>query len=524
MDQKDSNTHMKKLASAAELRGKKSGAVDGKGGKKKMWISLISMVVVLAVAIGVYFLSGIIKPEEEEAPAATSAPSTTVKVVDKEKQDVDRVTVKANGQKAFTIVNEVTEIGEGENITYAYNYVVDGKPEFQLNQSKAGTIIGYAANMTATQQIAEGVSDFSDYGLDKPSMTVTMKYKNGTQTVWNFGNKAPTSSGYYACEKGSNTVFLIYSSAYSSLAVELNDLYTLPTLPTISDTASISDLLIEQAGKDTVELRYRTEEETSASISTLVLVQPVFYDAHSDRSEEIMQASIDFAISGYAGEIDELPDCGLTEPRAHVCVTGSDGVVLDYRVGNYCGSDQVYVQVDDTNAVYLADASLFSFLDNVSVSYLVDQFANLVNIQKVDAMTIQANGEQFDITITREPILDEDGVQKTNASGKLLTDDTYTFNGEITEETRFKKLYQVIIGTLVSKVSDDWDIDGEVVVSVDYQLNAAPYAFRVEYIEYDDEYYAVRRDGQTLFLIKREKIDNVVTKLGEYRDGTFVVE
>lgn len=237
-----------------------------------------------------------------------------------------------------------------------------------------------------------------------------------------------------------------------------------------------------------------------------------------------MLASISFGINSYAGEIDELPDCGLTEPRAHVRVTGNDGSVLDYRVGNYYGADQVYVQVDDTNAVYLANASAVSFLDNVNVPYLVDQFANLVNIQKVDAMTIKAGDEQFDVTITREPILDENGVQETNAAGRPQTDDTYTFNGEITEETRFKKLYQVIIGTLVSKVSDDFNIEGEVVVSVNYKLNEAPHDFTVEYLQYDDEYYAVRRDGQTLFLIKCDKVDNMVTKLGEYRDGTFVVE
>ena len=62
MEQKDSNlnptqetSRVKKLASAAELRGSKSGKEgDGKGGKGKMWISLIVMVVVLALAVGVY--------------------------------------------------------------------------------------------------------------------------------------------------------------------------------------------------------------------------------------------------------------------------------------------------------------------------------------------------------------------------------------------------------------------------------------------------------------------------------------
>ena len=82
MDQKDSTTQTRKLASATELRGKKSGMSGGKKGGKKMWISLISMVVVLGLAVGVYFLSGVIKPEEEILPEATKGPSEMVKVGD----------------------------------------------------------------------------------------------------------------------------------------------------------------------------------------------------------------------------------------------------------------------------------------------------------------------------------------------------------------------------------------------------------------------------------------------------------
>ena len=184
----------------------------------------------------------------------------------------------------------------------------------------------------------------------------------------------------------------------------------------------------------------------------------------------------------------------------------------------------MYVQVDDSETVYLADASTLTFLDNVNISYLVDQFANLVNIQKVDSLTVTAGDASYEMAIEREPVLDENGVQKIGKNGQPESIDTYFFDGEETDETKFKKLYQVIIGTMVSKVHDDHDYTGEVAARVTYKLSCEPYEFVIEYYEYDDSYYAVRRNDLTLFLIKKDRIDNLAAQMEAFRNGTFVAK
>ncbi len=523
MDQKDSSTHMKKLASASELRGKKSGMTGGKKGGKKMWISLVSMVVVLGLAVGAFYLSGVIKPEDA-TPEATPLPSNTVKVIDYPRAEVASVKVAAKGQEPYTVLSEAKTTGEGDDARTEYLYTIDGQPEFKLNQTTAGSIIGYAANLTATQQVAENVTDFAPYGLDDPALTVTMNYRDGTSHTWLFGNQIPTSTSYYFCEQGSRTVFSAYASAYTTLASSLNSLYTVAMPVTISDASLIRDILIEQKGKETIEMKYLEEGETSISITTLRLVQPILYDANSERASEVLTAAQALTIESYAGELSQLPEAGLEDPRAHVRFSDAEGNTVDFRIGNYCGTDKVYVQVDDTDAVYLTSASSLAFLDNANVGYLVDQFANLVNIQKVDAISIQAGNTSYDVTITREPVLDANGNPEVGTNGKNKTNDTYTFNGEVTEEDLFKKLYQIIIGTMNSKISDDRAIEGKVVASVHYTLNEAPGEFTVEYLEYDEDYYAVRRDNLTLFLIKHDRIDQLLEKLAQYADGTFVAE
>lgn len=524
MDQKDTGTTSRKLASASELRGNKSGkAGSGKGGKK-MWISLVSLVVVLALAVGAVFLSDMIKPEEEITPEATLPPTNTVKVVDREKKDVQSVTVAVAGETPYTIISNATPSGTGEDVSYTYSYEVEGRPTFVLDQSLAGNIISFAANMTATDLITENETEFAAYGLDNPSVIATMNYRDGTKAVWHFGKKVPTGTGYYIREAGKNAVFVIYSSAYNALNTKLNDLYVLSMPVSFTENTVIRNLLIEQKGKDTIEMRYREDNEDTFSINALKLVQPIEYDAHGDRANEILTACTALTITGYAGEKSELPDSGLEDPRAKIYATDEEGNQLIYTVGNHCEGSKVYVQVDDSETVYLADASTLTFLDHVNVNYLVDQFANLVNIAKVDSLTITAGSESYEMSITRVPELDEAGNQVIGNNNLPKTIDTYFFDGEETDVTSFKKLYQVIIGTMVSKVNDDHDYIGESAVTVTYTLNEAPHEFVVEYFEYDDEYYAVRRNDMTLFLIKHDRIDNLVAQMEAYRNGTFVAE
>lgn len=524
MDQKDKGTASRKLASASELRGNKSGKEgSGKGGKK-MLLSLISLVVVLGLAVGAVFLSDMIKPEEEPVVEATVKPSTTVKVVDREKKDVASVTIQKAGEEAYTVISNAEASGTGEDVTYTYTYEIEGRPEFVLDQSLAGSIIGYAANMTATDLITENETEFAAYGLKDPALTVTMNYRDGTKAVWQFGNKVTGSSGYYIREEGKSAVFVIYSSAFTALDMKLNDLYVVSMPVTFEDYSLIQHLLVEQKGKDTIEMSYRSADEETFSISTLQLLQPIKYDAHGDRAAEILEACAALTITGYAGEKSELPDAGLDEPRAKIYASDADGNQLTFIVGNYRDASKVYVQIDESEAVYLADASLLTFLDNVKVAYLVDQFANLVNIQKVEALTVTAGSESYEMSIQREPALDENGNQETNSSGQLKTNDTYFFDGVETDESAFKKLYQVIIGTQVSKINEDHAYVGECAVRVTYTLNMAPYEFVVEYYEYDDQYYAVHRNDLTLFLIKRDRIDNLITQMEAFRNGTFVAE
>ncbi len=484
----------KSLASAAELRGKKAGNSEKKSGGKKMWVSLISLLLVLGIAVGVYFLAGIVKPQEEEidAPAETLPPSQTVKIVSRDRAEVQKVTVQPADGVAYTVVQHA------DAETGSYTYSMEGLPDFNLNQSESSKLVGYAANLTALRQIEENVTDFAAYGLDEPQATITMHYTDGSKAVWLMGDNAPTSTAHYMCRQDTRTVFLVYKTACDVFGKHINDMYVLKMPVLFDDTTIVEKLLIEQKGKPTIELVQLDSMDSTFSMSSIKLVQPIEYDAQSERAALFMDESTYVHIAGYAGEKSNLSEAGLDDPRARIRITDTKGNVLNYIVGNYANETQVYVQVDDTDTVYLADTARLKFLDNANVGYLVDQFTNLVNIEMIDAVTVSA-GEQSD-TIS---------IKRNEGTA------TYFFDGVETSEKEFKDVYMEIIGLMINKLSDDYYLEGDVVAKITYTLNVEPYEFTVEYLTYDKDYYAVRRNGVTLFLIKQDRVQSMIDRVAQ---------
>lgn len=533
MENNDNKKRLSGLQSAQELRGKKSGSGSGKGGKRKLWLSVILLAVLLAAAFGVYYLSGTIKPEQT-APEATEAPDTTVKVVAREMADVDRITVNQRGEEPYTLIytKERTEeelaaliaqnTPEGEEPVAAESVgtaILEGRSAYPMNDTTISSMMSYAANMTASSLVEANAADLSKYGLTDPEIKVTMYYRDGTSVTWCFGDKVPASSGYYLVLEGSKDVYHIYSRPRELFSNSRLDLHVVRFAVPFSENTEIQNFKVTPAEGDTVEVRYLTEGESTVSISSLVMVEPFRYDVNSDRATEIMNGILALSIKSYAGELSELPDCGLENPRYVLYATDNDEKSLTFKVGAYCGNDKVYVQVDDTQSVYLADASTLTFLDNVKPGYLVDQFSNLVYIIRVDSLDVTTKDASYTMGIHREPVLDAEGNQTTASNGQLETVDTYSFDGQEIAEDDFKSLYQAIIGMQVSKLHEDYYYDGEVALSVHYTLNTDPGEFTVEYLEYDSDYYAVRRNGVSLFLIKRNKVDGMLSTLKTFADA-----
>jgi len=500
----------KKLASAEELKGKQK---DGRrnGEKKSFLPKAILVLAALALAAGIFIFSGQVQPATEETPAptATAAADERVRLIERSRAEVAEVTV-AHGDRQYTIVSGDAGTEGGEST----RHTLKERPAFDLDQEKAAAILGCAANLTATRQVAENAEDLAAWGLETPLARVTMRYRDGSETVWRIGDRAPTSTASYFMREDTKAVYLLYASAVDTLSAERNDLHTL-SMPGTVASGRIRTLLIEGEGRSPVEVGYSEEgaEDKAYSISALRIRQPFYHTANAERTLELFEKAAGVTITSFAGELDELRDTGLEEGKSRFRMTvtqtkdGDDSAGTEtfvFRVGNRTEDGAwTYLMVDETDSVYLTAASSVSFLEEATPAYLVDQFANLIYISAVRGLEITAGEESWHLEIEHP----EEG------------NDVYRFGGqEVTDLSAFRKLYQQIVGMTSSKLSEDYEYDGEAVLSVRYDLNVDPGELLVEYLFYNEDYCAVRREGLTLFLIKREQVEALRSALQDFAE------
>ena len=504
----------KKLASAEQLKGtKNSGKQSGKAGAHRRPLLAAAVLAALALAIGIYFISGRTQPQPQPAEESTTASRQPemVKLISRSREEVAEVTITAAGQSS-TVVNGKTQASGPDG-----RHTLKEQPDFDLDQNKAEAIVGYAASLTANRLVTDQAEDPAAYGLAEPKAIVTMRYTDGTETAWCVGDQAPTSTASYFMPQGTQTVYLLYASAAESLSTGRSALHTL-AMPGTLDSSLIRSLQLEAEGRDTLEVGYSEEGEADKgySISALRLRQPFYHTANAERTQQLFEDVAALTLSAYAGELGELADTGLAEGEGGWRLTvrqarskenlsdHSNQETFVFRIGNRTADgQQAYLMTDDTQAVYLTPASAVGFLENATPAYLVDSFANLIYIQAVNRITIEAGGEHWQLDIEHP--------EEKNAG------DVYRFNGqEVRNASAFRKLYQQIVGMTTSKISPDYFLQGETVLSVHYQLDVEPGELLVEYLDYDADYYAVRRDGLTLFLIKRQQVETLREALAEF--------
>lgn len=538
---------------AGDVR-KRRGEENKTGGKR--WRTLIALVVLCGFAVGGYFASKEWKPAPVENPSTTPVPgSESFLLVDKERADLKSITVKSDTQD-YIIDYDGT------------NFSVRGLPGFNLDQTKAGNLATSCTYLYA-YNIEESSSDLAAYGLASPRATVTAEYTDGTSTTFLLGDPAPSGSRSYLKTADKTNIYTVYSSTGDRFTATLGSLHLIPSW-TIAQEDITRVNLIRPDGT-TVE----TEQFTAAlGISTVRLSQPFIYEADSEDIAALYSSITELKATSFEADpvAGTLSLYGLDKPRytlniygkadepvqeptpvptlagsildmsatpaptvepTSVPLPGGAGVrqgekrLLSLEIGNDKNDTQTYVRID-SRSVYLMDKTSLDFLKAATAAELVDRFANIINIMKIDGFKIKGMGIDESFAIERVPSLDENGTQKLDGAGKPATNDNFTINTQPADDTTFRKLYQIIIGTRVDGLIPEGktpaaNISPELTVA--YTLNVPNdlglMKETVEYLPYDSDNYAVRRNGVTMFYILKSRVHMIIDSINDYHAGTF---
>ncbi|MGA2116528.1 MAG: DUF4340 domain-containing protein [Bryobacteraceae bacterium] len=170
---------------------------------------LLVAVVLLAVLGGAVWYSNKKQAAKEKAPAADASPKI-VSIPDDQVQDI---LIQRPG-------GETVELQRKTQSTYV---LTQPKP-LPADVDAASSLITTVASISADKTIEDKATDFSPYGLAKPSLEVHITRKDGKAFDLQLGDDTPNNSGTYARLAGDPHVYTVASFVKTSLDKKADDL------------------------------------------------------------------------------------------------------------------------------------------------------------------------------------------------------------------------------------------------------------------------------------------------------------
>ncbi|PWT28409.1 DUF4340 domain-containing protein [Butyrivibrio fibrisolvens] len=115
----------------------------------------------------------------------------------------------------------------------------------EVDQDSVASLISKVATVTSNKEIA-GVTDFAQYGLDHPSLSIEITLNDGIKTTIYVGDYNSVSSLYYARIGDSANVYMITATLSTSFGVEGSSFEKVDSsASTVETSAGITDVDID---------------------------------------------------------------------------------------------------------------------------------------------------------------------------------------------------------------------------------------------------------------------------------------
>ncbi|MBQ4074512.1 MAG: DUF4340 domain-containing protein [Clostridia bacterium] len=460
------------MDSAESLTGSRSK------GKSRLPVFLVLGIAAVVCIGGLLMMLGGKQPAQDD-----SAPS--LELVQLAAADVRSIEIAVR-QNRYTLL---CDGGDG--------YQIQGKEEFAVDGSLARRIIAQSVNLKAQSIIQEKAADLKEYGLASPQGKITIQTADGKKVTIFIGDQSPVSS-YYACMDGQKTVYALAPTVAQALMQPLENLHAVET-PTIAEPYAPAYLRItwpeenQKRGMQTLEIQKQPRKDIGIGASNYLMTQPITYDVDVAALAALVENIAGIKAEHYAGDRMLESDFGMGK-AIEIVLRDTAGTEVSMAIGEKTG-DQQYLRFNQESAVYTIAAEKLSFLNDITLAGCMDRFVHLVSIDKAEEITVSAKGRTDIIRLLRQQ------------------DQTvYTVNDHKVDESAFKGFYQELCVLMANGVVMDAENLGDPEIVIHFDL-AGDAALHAEFISFDRESYAVRRDGDTHVYVQKNKLDQLLEKM-----------
>lgn len=500
---------------------------------KKKNTALIAGIIILALLLVFYLVLHNSSKEDSQDTEKTSetAFETTV-------EDISEAVFKSGeNEYKFTKSDDI----------WKYN----GEENFPLDQSAFEEIISKFEKIAA-DRVLEKPDNISEYGLDNPTVTVSLKDKDGKEQTLQFGDtNSVTSSSYMTLNKDNEKVYMVSSTIVTSLQFDINDLAEKETFPSITD---ITGVIMERNGQT-----FSVFKDSSSSTGwTVTGWDGTKKDAGSSQVSEFTNPITSLSWSSFISQnTEDLSQYGLDNPTIitinyQVTETKStdetkddsadtaDGsnttdnkskdaeaesdttedteekVTVDKQevllIGNKTEDNSYYAKLQSQSGVYTLSSSTVDNLLNAEVNQFLSTYVSDYIFADLDKVTIEKDGNTYDFTKKTEEKQVESDSDKENTEDtdteeeETTTVTTYYMNGKEIELSDFSEFYSLISGMECQERLDtvpDMENSPEMTVHF-YKENGVDVT--TEYYAYDSSFYLVKDSKGNASLVNKMKV------------------
>ncbi len=294
--------------------------------------NLLVAAVILAALSGTVWWA---KRHPQAAAPATPA-ATTPKVADIPAANVQEIDLDKKGGAALML--------QRQNGKWA----ITSPEALPADQDAVNGITSSLNPLTADNVVEDKAADLSKYGLNVPSLTVTVHEKNGKSDIIYFGDDVPAGSLVYARSGSDPKVYALSSSTKTSLDKSENDLRDKRLLT--FDTNKLTRIELA-SGKSDIEFGKNNQNDWQ-------ILKPRPSRADSFQVEELLrkltEAKMD--LSGAADDLKKT-DAAYASGQAAGTATVSDAAgiqTLDLRKNK----DEYYAKSSAVKGAYKVSADL----------------------------------------------------------------------------------------------------------------------------------------------------------------------
>jgi hypothetical protein len=314
----------------------------------------------------------------------------------------------------------------------------------------------------------------------------------------------PSRSGYYAMVKGDPKVYAVPSYPGERLYLKASDVRD-KALPTFE----VEDVrhFILASGDTRIEIETKSEGDVwVSSFTTHVMTSP--YKTRRGVDPERFNSLLTFFKGLQVRDfIDDNPASlapfGLDKPHRVFIQAGDSSLNLLVGRAPEGSSNRLYAKLDTEPGVFTIDDASPAL--RALPFDLIDKFALIVGIDRIDTVTVAAGGKTFTgrVERTKETVTSKDADGRETS--KEETRETYYFNGKKAEEKSFKDFYQACIGLVADAENPAPSRKAAAAdIVIEYRLaGPAGQKTEVRLVPYNRDFYAVHRDGSADILVSR---------------------